>query len=79
LQALDAQIGLKHLNDSAEDYWRKFGRYPATIQELRDAGFVGGSLKDPAGYPYVMGPDGVPGLDPQSPVDLDPDHPKPNP
>ncbi len=79
LQALDAQIGLKHLNESSEDYWRKFGRYPATIQELRDAGLVGGSLKDPAGYPYVMGPDGVPQLDPRSPIDLDPDHPKANP
>jgi hypothetical protein len=79
LQALDAQIGLKHLNESSEDYWRKFGRYPKTIQELRDAGLVGGSLKDPAGYPYVMGPDGVPELDPLSPIDLDPDHPKPNP
>lgn len=79
LQALDAQIGLKHLNESSEDYWRKFGRYPATIQELRDAGLVGGSLKDPAGYPYVMGPDGVPQLDPRSPIELDPDHPKANP
>jgi len=79
LQALDAQLGLKHLNESSEDYWRKFGRYPTTIQELRDAGLVGGSLRDPAGYPYVMGPDGVPQLDPRSPIDLDPDHPKANP
>jgi len=43
------------------------------MQELRDAGLVGGTLQDPAGYPYVMGPNGVPQLDPKSPIALDPD------
>ena len=71
VQALDAQIALKKLNESSEDYWKKFGRFPTSIQELRDAGLVQGDLKDPAGYPYVMGPNGVPQLDPHSPVPVE--------
>jgi hypothetical protein len=73
LQALDAALGLKTLNESAEDYYSKFGRFPSTIQELRSSGLVGGKLQDPAGYPYVMGPNGVPQLDPRSTIVLDPD------
>jgi hypothetical protein len=76
IQALDAAIGLELINESSEDYRRKVGRYPTTIQELRDAGFIGGKLQDPAGYPYVMGPYGVPQLNPKSPIVLDPDEKK---
>jgi hypothetical protein len=76
IRTLDAAIGLKRLNESSEDYWRKFGRYPTTLQEMRDAGLIGGKLQDPAGYPYVMGPYGVPRLDPKSPIALDPDQKK---
>jgi tetratricopeptide (TPR) repeat protein len=71
LQALDAELDLKRLNQGSEDYWRKFGRYPTTIQELRDAGLSGEKLQDPTGHPNVMGPNGVPQLDPQSPIVLD--------
>jgi hypothetical protein len=73
IQSLDAALGLKRLNESSEDYWRKFGRFPTSMQELRDAGLVGGTLEDPAGFPYVMGPNGVPQLDPHSTIVLDPD------
>ena len=71
IHSLDATLGLKRLNESSEDYWRKFGRFPSSMQELRDAGLVGGTLQDPAGYPYVMGPNGVPQLDPKSPIQLE--------
>jgi hypothetical protein len=71
IHSLDAMLGLKRLNESSEDYWRKFGRFPTSMQELRDAGLVGGTLQDPAGYPYVMGPNGVPQLDPKSPIQLE--------
>jgi hypothetical protein len=73
IQSLDAALGLKRLNESSEDYWRKFGRFPTSVQELRDARLVGGTLQDPAGYPYIMGPNGVPQLDPKSTIVLDPD------
>lgn len=73
VEALDAAIDLKRLNESSEEYWRKFGHYPDTIQELREARLAEDRLQDPAGYPYVMGPYGVPQLDPKSPVLLNPD------
>lgn len=73
IHSLDARRGLQILNESSEAYFRKFGRFPTSIQELRDAKIVGGTLQDPAGYPYQMGANGVPQLDPQSPVMLDPD------
>ena len=73
VQSLDTALGLRRLNESSEDYWRKFGRFPTSMQELRDAGLVGGTLQDPAGYSYVMGPNGVPQLDPKSPIVLDPE------
>src|SRR5580700_880511 len=73
IHALDAALGLQRLNESSEDYWRKFGRFPTSMQELRDAGFVGGALQDPEGFPYVMGPNGVPELNPKSTIVLDSD------
>jgi hypothetical protein len=73
IHALDAALGLQRLNQSSEDYWRKFGRFPTSMQELRDAGFVGGALQDPEGFPYVMGPNGVPQLNPKSTIVLDSD------
>jgi hypothetical protein len=73
IHALDAALGLKKLNESSEDYWRKFGRFPGSMQELRDAGLVGGALQDPDGFPYVMGPNGVPQLNPKSTIVLDPE------
>jgi hypothetical protein len=73
IKALDAAIDLRRLNLSSEDYQKRLGRYPKTIQEMRDAGLVGGQLRDPAGYPYTMGAYGVPQLDPASPIALDPD------
>jgi hypothetical protein len=71
IHALDAALGLQRLNQSSEDYWRKFGHFPTSMQELRDAGFVGGALQDPEGFPYVMGPNGVPQLNPKSTIVLD--------
>ena len=77
LQTVQAQLDLERLNESSEEYARKFGRYPTTVEEMRVAGLVGGKLQDPAGYPYVMGENGVPQLDPNSPIVLDPDQKAP--
>lgn len=77
VQTLDAQIALRRLNEISEDYWKKFGRFPASIEQLRDAGLVAGELKDPAGYPYDMGPNGMPQLNPHSPIKIDPDKQRP--
>jgi hypothetical protein len=74
IQSLDAALELKLLNERSEEYWRKFGRFPSSMQELRDAGLVENNVEDPAGYPYVIGPNGVPQLDPKSPIVLEPAH-----
>jgi hypothetical protein len=77
VQTLDAEIALRRLNEISEDYWKKFGRFPASIEQLRDAGLVEGELKDPAGYPYDMGPHGMPQLNPHSPLKIDSNKPRP--
>jgi hypothetical protein len=77
VQSLDAAIDLKQLNQSSEDYWRKFGRFPTSIAELREAGLAGGNLQDPAGYPYVLGSHGVPELNPRSTIVPEQDPKKP--
>jgi hypothetical protein len=71
VEALDAEIALKRLNEISEEYWKKFGRFPTSMQELRSAGLLEGDVKDSAGYPYVIGPNGVPQLDPRSPIPLE--------
>jgi hypothetical protein len=73
LKAIQANLDIQHLNEASEAYATKLGHFPATIRELQEAGFVRGDPKDPEGYPYVMGQHGVPQLDLQSPVVLDPD------
>jgi tetratricopeptide (TPR) repeat protein len=73
LKAIQANLDLQHLNEASEAYATKLGHFPATIGDLQEAGFVHGDPKDPEGYPYVIGQHGVPQLDPQSPVVLDPD------
>jgi len=58
----------KSLDDLAGQYRRRFQRYPASTQDLRDAGLIPGIPVDVDGFPYVFGPDGKSHLDPQSTV-----------
>ena len=68
LKTLKAQMDEQQLDELAADYRKRFGRYPASTEELRAAGLVGGIPLDPAGYPYIFGADGKSSLDPRSPV-----------
>jgi hypothetical protein len=36
VQTLDAEIASRRLNEIWGDYWKKFGRFPASIEQLRD-------------------------------------------
>ena len=65
LTALDDEI---HLNELAEEYRKRVGRYPISTREMREAGLLPGIPVDPAGYPYVIGYDGKAHLAPESPV-----------
>jgi hypothetical protein len=73
-QALEMLRGLKaqqdeiYLDEIAEKYKKRFGRYPASTRDIRDAGLLGGIPVDPLGFPYVFGPDGKSRLNPQSTV-----------
>ncbi len=72
--ALDTLKGLKAEQDEQEleavasEYRRRFGRYPASIAEMRDSGLLRGTPVDPDGYPYVLEPDGLFGLNARSTV-----------
>ncbi|MGA8222273.1 MAG: hypothetical protein WB780_11515 [Candidatus Acidiferrales bacterium] len=79
LRGLKAEDDEMHIDDLAEDYHKRFGRYPANTKEMRDAGFLPGIPLDPDDLPYVIGPDGKSHLDPKSTVKIPliPDyHPK---
>jgi len=68
LEALRAQDDELHLDAIAGEYQKKFGHYPTSTEELRDAGYLSVIPADPAGYPYVFGPDGKSALNPRSPI-----------
>ena len=72
LSGLKAQQDEMYLDNLAETYRNRFGRYPSTTTELRDAGLLGGVPVDPEGYPYILGPDGKSRLNPNSPVVIPP-------
>lgn len=58
LQGLRAQEDMIQLGNLAAEYKKRAGRYPASEEELRAAGFLPGLPVDPAGFPYEFDPDG---------------------
>jgi hypothetical protein len=68
LRSLQAQEDEMRLDQLAEVYSERFGRYPVSSAELVRAGFLNKIPVDPAGHPYVFGPDGRARLAPDSPV-----------
>jgi hypothetical protein len=82
-KALEQLNGLKaledesHLDELAQAYRKKFGRDPASTAEMNAAGLLQGMPVDPAGYPYIFGPDGKARLHPRSPVVIPPEPRRP--
>jgi hypothetical protein len=72
LVGLRAQEDEEQLDQVAEVYKKRFGRFPASARDLQDAGLLRGAPADPAGYPYVFGTNGESSLDPRSPVVIPP-------
>ncbi len=68
LKALDDEA---HLDQLADDYKSRFGRYPASIRDLIAAGLLPVIPADPAGFAYVIGADGKSHLNPKSTVVVD--------
>lgn len=71
LEGLKAIDDERHLDALSEQFRQKFGRYPDSIEELRDKGYLQGIPVDPAGYPYRIGKDGKTTLDPRSTVETE--------
>jgi len=68
LKVITAQSEMAQLTQIDGNYQAKFGRYPASINELISAGMMRGIPKDPEGFAYRIGPDGKAFLDPASPM-----------
>jgi hypothetical protein len=66
IQGLTAQEDEVRLNELADQYRQRFGRYPASTRELKEAGLLVGIPVDPNGFPYAFGPDGRSRLSPMS-------------
>jgi tetratricopeptide (TPR) repeat protein len=68
LNALKALDDEEHLDELAAEYRTRFGHYPASTQELVEAGMIAGIPVDPAGFPYFFGRDGKSRLNSASPI-----------
>jgi hypothetical protein len=73
LRGIQAEKDESQLNQLAEEYRTRTGRYPTSTNELLEAGLLRGIPVDAAGYPYVFGPDGKSALSPQSTVSIPPE------
>ena len=58
LLGLRARKDMEQLDELAETYKQRFGRYPTSEQEMRAGGLLPGIPADPDGFPYEFGPDG---------------------
>jgi len=61
------------LDELAHDYRNRFGHYPTSTTELRDAGMLNGLPAGPDGLPYRIGPDGKSRLDPRRKIVIEQD------
>jgi tetratricopeptide (TPR) repeat protein len=68
LRSLKAQQDEAQLDDLIEEYRIRFKKNPASMNELVAARLLRQNPLDPAGYPYVIGPDGKAHLYPASPI-----------
>lgn len=68
IESLKAEEDEMHLDELAGEFSKRFGHGATGIQELVAAGMLSGIPLDPAGLPYVLGPDGKSHLNPSSPV-----------
>ena len=63
-----AELDLKEINRLADEYEKQTGRRATKIPELVQAGLMKGVMKDPDGYPYVLGDDGKAEVNLKSPI-----------
>ena len=68
LQLLKAKEDCKQIDARASEYARRFGKRPARMNDLVQAGLIRGIPGDPLGFAYVFGEDGKAELNLDSPL-----------
>lgn len=68
MQRLKAQQDESELDRLIEQYWTRFKKNPTSMDDLVAAGLLRQNPLDPAGYPYMIGPDAKAHLYPSSPI-----------
>ena len=68
LQLLRVKEDCRQLDWLADEYAKKYGKRPARMSDLAQAGLIRGIPRDPLGYAYVVGKDGKVELDLESPL-----------
>jgi len=68
LQLLKAKEDCKQIDALAGEYARRFGKRPARMNDLVQAGLIRGTPGDPLGFAYVFGEDGKAELNLDSPL-----------
>ena len=68
LRLLKVKEDCKQLDALADEYAGRYGRRPARMSELVQAGLIGGLPGDPLGFAYVFGEDGKAALNLNSPL-----------
>ena len=68
MQLLRVKEDCKRLDALADEFEKRFGRRPARISDLAQAGLIRGIPRDPSGYAYVVGKDGKAELNLDSPL-----------
>jgi hypothetical protein len=68
LQLLQAQEDCEHLDALVTEYEKRFGRRPARINELVQAGLLQGAPVDALGYPYTLSEEGKAEINLDSPL-----------
>jgi len=68
LQLLGVEQDCKQLDALADEFQKRTGRRPSRVAEMVQAGLLSHVPADPAGFPYVFGPDGKAALNLDSPL-----------
>lgn len=68
LKLMQVELDLKKIDRLADEYEKQTGRRAKRISELLQAGLIKGVMRDPEGYPYVLGEGGKAELNLDSPM-----------
>jgi tetratricopeptide (TPR) repeat protein len=68
LQLLKVKLDCRQLDALADEYAKRYGKRPARMSDLIQAGLVSGIPRDPEGFAYVLGEDGKAELNLGSPL-----------